>query len=231
MANWLSKGYPLYMKAVFFDLDGTLFYTLEDIKAAIDYAIKAYDGESVPLDDVRRYVGRGLRRALAQAIVDHCPPLADEDEQTLMQALMMRYYENHPVVYTTIYPGIEDMLKMLKDNGIIIGVISNKADAILHSILRKLSPVAFDFVAGAKPSVPLKPDPTVLLKAIDSFGLEKKDVIFVGDSPVDKETADRAGISSIIVSYGFSTPAELEEKGIEHVVNTEMLTRLLSQLL
>lgn len=211
----MSKGYAQGMKAVFFDLDGTLFYTLEDIKAAIDYAIAPYDGDSVPLDDVRRYVGRGLRRALAQAIVEHCPPLEDEGEQELMQALMISYYEKHPVVHTYPYPGIAELLASLKERGVILGIISNKADSIVQEIVSTLSPVPFDFVAGAVPGVPLKPDPSSLLSALSRLSLSKEDIVYVGDSPVDAETASRAGVRSVIVSYGFSSKEELEGRGIE----------------
>ena len=132
-----QKAYPLDMKAVFFDLDGTLFDTLEDIKAAIDYAIRAYDGESVPLCDVRRYVGRGLRRALANAIVEHCPPIQEEGEQELMYQLMLSYYRKHPADHTSLYPGMGELLSSLKEHGIMMGVISNKADEIVHQIIGK----------------------------------------------------------------------------------------------
>ena len=227
-----QKAILEYMKAVFFDLDGTLFNTLEDIKNAIDYAVRAYDGELVPIEDVRRYVGRGLRRALASAIVEHCPPIEEEGEQELMYQLMISYYKKHPADHTALYPGMSELLLFLKEKGIIIGVISNKADAIVHEILDRLSPVEFDFVQGAISSVPLKPDPASLLSAIQHFSLEKEDVIFVGDSPVDAETAERAGIRSVIVSYGFSTKDELQEKGIRSdAENVSSLRRVLSQSL
>ena len=222
----------LDMKAVFFDLDGTLFDTLEDIKAAIDYALAAYDGGPVPLADVRRYVGRGLRRALAQAIVEHCPPLEEEGEQELMYALLLSYYQRHPAVHTVPYPGVMDMLSYLREKGVVIGVISNKADSIVSEIVRTLSSVRFDYVRGAVEGVPLKPDPTALLTAVREFSLSAEDVIYVGDSRVDAETARRAGIRSVIVSYGFSTKDELKTAGIEaDTENIAQLRALLSQWL
>ena len=218
------------MKAVFFDLDGTLFYTLEDIKAALEYAIRAFDGEALPLDDVRRYVGRGLRRALAQAIVEHCPPLRDEGEQELMYQLMISYYKKHPVVHTRLYPGMDELLRSLKERGIFIGVISNKADEIVQEIIGTLSPVGFDYVQGAVRAMPLKPDPASLLAAIEHFSLSTDDVIYVGDSAVDAETADRAGVTSIIVSYGFATAEELGRAGVAaQAENVPSLARVLSQ--
>ena len=218
------------MKAVFFDLDGTLFDTLEDIKAAIDYAIRAYDGESVPLPDVRRYVGRGLRRALAMAIVEHCPPVEDEGEQELMYQLMLSYYRKHPTDHTKLYPGMKELLISLKERGFIIGVISNKADEIVQEIIGTLSPVGFDYIQGAVRSMPLKPDPASLLAAIEHFSLSPDDVIYVGDSAVDAETADRAGVTSIIVSYGFATAEELGRAGVvAQAENVPSLARVLSQ--
>lgn len=220
------------MKAVFFDLDGTLFDTLEDIKAAIDYAIRAYDGESVPLCDVRRYVGRGLRRALANAIVEHCPPIQEEGEQELMYQLMLSYYRKHPADHTSLYPGMGELLSSLKEHGIMMGVISNKADEIVHQIIGKLSPVDFDYVQGACGKFSLKPDPGALLSAMEQFSLSPDDVVYVGDSWVDEETARRAGVRSLIVSYGFSTKDELEARGIAvSAENVASLARVLSQSL
>ena len=75
------------MEAVLFDLDGTLFDTLEDIRSAINYALRAWDGSEASPDDVRRYVGRGLRRAMASAAAEHCPRLEEGEEELMFQLM------------------------------------------------------------------------------------------------------------------------------------------------
>ena len=214
--------------SVFFDLDGTLFDTLEDIRAAINYALKAYDGTEASPDEVRRYVGRGLRRALAQAVAEHCPPLSDDGEFELLLQLMMGYYRTHPGVYTVPYPGIPELLGNLVQNGIAVGVVSNKTDDLVKAVIEHYG-YSFGFVSGQRSDYPLKPDPSLLLHAIEAVGSDAAHSVYVGDSEVDAETGKRAGINTFIVSYGFRRKEELEAAGIEKTLeNTAELASSLS---
>ena len=200
------------MKAVFFDLDGTLFDTLEDIAFSVNYALRAYDIDPVPLSQVRHYVGRGLRNALAQAVAASGRRVEEEDFD-LMHQLLMGCYERHPADHTVPYEGVEDLLSSLKGRGIKTGLLSNKADTIVQGILRKY-PLAFDYASGAVPGVPLKPAPDLFLKALSGLGVSVEETVYVGDSEVDAEFARRAGCRFLIVSYGFRTKEELSGSGI-----------------
>ena len=216
------------MKSVFFDLDGTLFNTIGDIRAAINYALKAYDGTEASEDEVRGYVGNGLRRALARAAAEHCPPIPEEGEFELMVQLMMGYYRNHPCVYTVPYPGIPELLSSLSERGIALGLVSNKTDDLVRAVIEKYG-CSFSFVSGQRSDFPLKPDPSLLLYGMESIGADREHTVYAGDSEVDAETARRAGIPSIIVSYGFRTEAALRAAGItETAENTSRLEALLS---
>ena len=216
------------MKAVLFDLDGTLFDTLEDIRCSINYALRAWDGTEASSDDVRRYVGRGLRRAMAAAAAEHCPRL-EEGEEELMYQLMKSYYRSHPVMHASFYPGIRDLLLRLKSSGVAIGIVSNKDDGILREIIDGCG-VAFDYASGEKPGIPLKPDPYPIAMALKAVGAGKDDALFVGDSEVDAETGKRAGVETIIVSWGFRTRDELGAAGIAaSAENAEELWNQISQ--
>ena len=215
------------MNSVFFDLDGTLFNTIGDIRAAINYALKAYDGTEADEEEVRSYVGRGLRRALAKAVAQHCPPIPDEGEFELMVKLMMSYYRNHPCVHTVPYPGIPELLECLREKGNAIGIVSNKTDDLVRAVLEKYG-YSFDFVSGQRPDYPLKPDPALLLHGISSVGSDKDHTVYVGDSEVDSETAKKAGIPAIIVSYGFRSEEALKAAGIaETAENASQVASLL----
>ncbi len=202
------------MKAVFFDLDGTLLNTLPDIRAAINYALRAYDGKEADDEDVRRYVGHGLHRALSQAVIEKEPKGLDENEMSLMFALMLNAYRRHPIEGTVPYPGIAELLSALKERGIKLGVVSNKEDSIVQEIIDGLLPDTFDFVSGERQGFPLKPDPSLLLYGLGKVGASCGESVYVGDSEVDAETGRRAGIRTVIVSYGFRTEEELKASGI-----------------
>ena len=202
------------MKAVFFDLDGTLLNTLPDIRAAINYALRAYDGKEAGDEDVRRYVGHGLHRALSQAVIEKEPKGLDENEMSLMFALMLNAYRRHPTEGTVPYPGIAELLSELKERGIKLGVVSNKEDSIVQEIIDGLLPDTFDFVSGERQGFPLKPDPSLLLYGLGEVGASCSESVYVGDSEVDAETGRRAGVRTVIVSYGFRTEDELKASGI-----------------
>ena len=216
------------MNAVFFDLDGTLLDTLPDIRNAMNYALRAYDGETASDEDVRRYVGRGLYRALASAAAEKNPKGLDEGEFELMFQLMTSYYRRHAVVQTAPYPGMKELLSHLKDEGMKLGIVSNKADEIVQEIVSELLPDTFDFVSGERRDYPLKPDPSLLLEGLKEVGSSADNAVYIGDSEVDAETGKRAGIRTLIVSYGFRRKEELEKNG---VITSASSVAELSQLL
>lgn len=208
------------MKAVFFDLDGTIFDTLDDITAAINYALRVYDGEEATKEEVRGYVGKGLRRALSLAVAaKHTNGIVDEEEFSLMFTVMMNYYIHHPVVHTKAYNGIPELLSDLKKGGVKLGIVSNKRNEIVQEIVTALLPDTFDYISGEVAGYPLKPDPTLLVSALKKVGSSPAEALYVGDSEVDAETGRRAGIRTFIVSYGFRTEEELRESGIENTIN------------
>ena len=203
------------MKAIVFDLDGTLLNTLEDIRASINYARIAFDGEPISLDDTRRYVGNGLRKALVSSILEHGPRLECEDELDLMFQLMVQYYKNHPAVYSKPYDGILSLLDCLKTSGYKLAILSNKADSIVQEITQKcFKKDLFDIVQGQRSELALKPDPMALLGIIKRLMCNNDDVLYIGDSEVDYKTAINANVKHLIVSYGFRSKEELERSGI-----------------
>ena len=200
------------MKAVFFDLDGTLFNTLLDIAYALNYALRAYDIEPVEGPRVRHYVGRGLRNALAQAVAESGKRI-EEDDFELMLQLLLSSYRKHPADHTAPYEGIGEILSGLRDRGVKLGLLSNKDDNVVQAILEKY-PLPLDYASGALPGFPLKPDTTLFYSALEKLGVKPEETVYVGDSEVDAAFAAKAGCGALIVSYGFRTEEELAESGI-----------------
>ena len=215
------------MKAVIFDLDGTLLNTLEDVASAINYARKAYDGEIVSLQDTRRYIGNGLFKALMRSFEEHGPEI-DPEEAPIIFCLMMGYYRNHPADYAYPYDGIMELLWTLKEKGIKCAILSNKADDILEDMMDKsFGSFKFDYVIGHRKDFALKPDPRSLYHVLEELGVDKEDVLYVGDSEVDYKTAINAGVKHLIVTYGFRDREILEKldgvRLVDHVPSFEEL--------
>lgn len=199
------------MKAVIFDLDGTLLDTLDDIKSAINYARKAYDGEPISSEDARRYIGNGLFKALKRSFDEHGPEVA-EDEFALIFQLMMEYYRKHPADHARPYDGVMELLYGLKEKGIKCAILSNKADSIVQDIAKiSFGDFTFDYVLGHREDFPLKPDPESVKHVLSVLGVEKDDILYVGDSEVDYKTAMSIGARHIIVTYGFRDRVDLEK--------------------
>jgi phosphoglycolate phosphatase len=203
------------MKAVIFDLDGTLLDTIDDIRSAINYARAAYDGVLVSREDTRRYVGNGLFNALKKSFIEHGPVLESEDEFSLIFQLMMGYYKNHPADHAYPYEGVMELLWTLKKKGVKCAILSNKADSIVQDMLSKsFGDFVFDFAIGHRDDFPLKPNAASLYYVLEKLGVDKEDVIYIGDSEVDYKTAINAGVKHIIVTYGFRDRSDLEKAGV-----------------
>lgn len=215
-------------KLVVFDLDGTLLDTLPDIQKALNYALSPYEIPQVELGETRRLVGRGLRNALYGAVAESGVRIEDND-LALMYELLVSSYMRHPSENTYPYDGIPELLKHLDKEGIMVAIASNKKDEIVKRIVKDVLPfVHFTFVIGQKDEYPLKPDPEGILTEIGKLGLDRDDIVYVGDSEVDAETGKNAGCDYLIVNYGFRTERELEEKGITNTVDSPqiLMTRL-----
>ena len=207
-------------KLVVFDLDGTLLDTLPDIAYAINYALSAWDIEPLSLEAIRLNVGHGLRNALYASVRDS-QKIIEESDMGLMYELMMNTYVKHPSDHTVPYGGIIEMLEELTEEGVKLGVLSNKSDVLVKRIVAdKLPHIPFSFVLGQCEEYPLKPDPTSLMAMVEKSGTSLSDTVYVGDSEVDWKTAANAGVKCHIVSYGFRREEELMENGIRETVKT-----------
>ena len=202
---------------VLFDLDGTLADTLEDLADAMDRVLR---GEGLPehsYAEYQRMIGHGIHQLVSAAL-----PADRRDQQTIDRCfgLMMADYGEHSLVKTHPYDDVAELLTALQARGLKLAVLSNKADEPTQRIAAALfADGALDAVAGARPDVPLKPDPAGALRAAASLGLEPGRMLYVGDSPTDMRTAIAAGMTPVGVSWGFRTRDELAEAGASVVLD------------
>lgn len=142
-------------KLAIFDLDGTLLYTLEDLHASTNFALESEGLPKRSLDEVRRFVGNGIRKLIERAVPDGCAP----DVTDRVFAAFKRHYAENCMVLTRPYPGIPEMLDALKARGWQLGVVSNKADEPVKALIAHYFPGVFDSVVGERENVRKKPAP------------------------------------------------------------------------
>lgn len=182
-----------------FDLDGTLLDTLDDLAASCNYAMRAMGFPEHGIDDVRRFVGNGVRKLIERAVPDgDRNPLFEQALDTFRQ-----HYMAHSLDTTQPYPGIMALLKALKEKGKRVAVVSNKFDAATKSLCRHFFGPLVDVAIGESERVKKKPAPDTVLEALRQLGAEKGGAVYVGDSDVDIATAANSGIPCISVLWGF----------------------------
>lgn len=217
------------IRNIIFDLDGTLLYTLDDIKAAMDHALLSIGCEPLSLEEVRACVGSGLLNALKMALSLRRQVLGEAEIEDLYQK-MISFYEENLDVHTREYEGITELLTGLCRNGVALAVLSNKNDRMVKSLIASHFPaIPFCVVEGKRKDGPLKPDARLTLSILERMGAKVEETVLVGDSEVDYRTAVNAGLKPMVVSYGFRTRKELEDSLVVPVASSvKELSRLLS---
>ena len=192
---------------VIFDLDGTLLNTLEDLTDAVNYVMKEYQYPQRTIEEVRRFVGNGIRRLMEQAV----PENVSEAEFERAFEDFKRYYTEHCQIKTCAYDGIMPLLKCLYKGGYAMAIVSNKN----HGAVCELNDLYFkqyiETAIGQKDGIRKKPAPDTVLQALKELGKDKETAIYVGDSEVDFATAKNTGMDCVLVTWGFRTMEELSE--------------------
>lgn len=204
-------------KLAIFDLDGTLLNTIEDLGRAANHALAT---KGLPIHNMASYpflVGNGVRNLLLRALPDtyHTESAIDE-----VLAIFKEYYNEHNCDYTTPYDGIRELLQNLSDMGVKIAVASNKYQQATEKIVRHYFPdIEFISINGQQEGIPVKPDPSIVFDILLKAETTKDETVFIGDSGVDMETARRACVDSIGVTWGFRSEKELTEHFADKIVH------------
>lgn len=188
-------------KTYIFDLDGTLLDTLSDLAAAVNYALRTHGMPEHSIDDVRRFVGNGVRKLMERAIPDGATnPQFDETFATFRQ-----YYMAHSLDTTRPYEGIPEALAALKARGCRLAVVSNKMMAATQELCQHFFPDTIEVAIGENEAegIRKKPAPDTVFAALKALGVGKEGAVYVGDSDVDIETARNSGLPCISVLWGF----------------------------
>lgn len=203
-------------QAVLFDLDGTLLDTLDDLATAANRALTARGLPVHPVDAYRYFVGEGVR-TLAERILPEALRLPAMVEEIV--SAFQKEYANNWHDRTLPYPGIAPLLDRLTADGLRLCILSNKPDAFTRLCVQRLLPQwTFEPLWGQRPEIPKKPDPAAALEIARLLGLTPSDILYVGDTAIDMQTARAAGMDAVGVLWGFRTAAELQGAGAHYLI-------------
>ena len=186
-------------KAIIFDLDGTLTDTLEDLYLSVNHALRSCNLPERSLDEVRRFVGNGIRKLIERSV----PEDTSIDMLERCFEAFRAYYVIHCQDHTRLYPGIASLLTALHAKGYRMAVVSNKLQAGVDELADTFFNGVIDVAIGEQSGIPRKPEPDMVRHALDRLGVKKEEAIYVGDSDVDLQTASNAGLPCISVLWGF----------------------------
>ncbi len=202
-------------KAIIFDLDGTLLYSLEDIADCMNATLSKFSYKTYPLEDYKYFVGNGIK-----ALVDKAVPkdISDDRRREVLDiyssCILLHQYDK-----TRPYEGIVEVLLKLNELKIPIAVLSNKPHIATVSVIdHYFKNIEFSYIMGQKPGIPVKPDPAGAIEISKHLGFSLEDILYVGDSDVDMQMAKRAGMFPAGALWGFRTKDELLENGAKKVL-------------
>ena len=204
-------------KLVIFDLDGTLLNTIADLAQSTNHALSRLGYPTHEVDKYNFMVGNGINKLFERAL-----PEGEKSEENVLRVRneFIPYYDVHNADESRPYPGIPDLRKQLQEKGIQVAVASNKYQAATEKLIRHYFPeIRFVAVFGQREGIKVKPDPTIVEDILQITSVEKKDVLYVGDSGVDMQTALNAGVTACGVTYGFRPRAELESFHPAYIVD------------
>ena len=208
-------------KAAIFDLDGTLIDSLADLADSANEMLAGFGFPRHDLDKYRYFVGNGSRK-----LIERCLPAEKAADSAFVDEALAKYkrcYDKNLTHKTVCYEGIMDMLTALQAKHIPLGICTNKHQSAADTIVDKLFPKdMFVSVIGDCKDMPRKPDPKKVLLIATKMGVKPAEVAYFGDTSVDMDTANNAGMLPIGVTWGFRPQEELVEHGAKILLDTPM---------
>ena len=216
---------PAPKRLILYDLDGTLVDTLEDITSAVNHTLRMLQLPAVAADEVRGYVGRGVRQ-----LVQRCIKMEDPKRLEYGMQVYLAYYARHMLDHSRLYPGVEPFLEQFASRQ--QAVITNKPNPFSQQILEALGIARhfIEIIAGDS-GYPKKPSPESARALMQRTGVAASDTVFIGDSPIDVEAGRSAGIMTVGLTQGLTDESELRAAHPDLVVShlTELLDLAVQQ--
>jgi phosphoglycolate phosphatase len=202
-------------KGIIFDLDGTLVNSLEDISDAMNTVLTGLNYPTHTYDTYQYFIGSGLRNLVSKAL-----PASNNSQEQIETCFdcMITEYREICTMKTKPYEGIIELLDQLVSRNIKLAVFSNKADELTKKIATEIFPDYFDAAIGLNTEDLKKPNPFEALQISKNWNLKTEEILFVGDSDIDMQTAKNANMFAVGVTWGYRTEKELFESGAKLVI-------------
>ena len=186
-------------KLAIFDMDGTILDTLVDLAEAVNYALRKAGLPERSLQEVRSYLGNGMLRLIRLA----APEDASAELLAELKETFTEYYKAHCSAHTRPYDGIVELIEELRSQGVKTAVVSNKPDFGVQLLVQDYFPTSFDAAVGERIGIAKKPAPDSVNEVLRLLDISREEAVYIGDSEVDIETARNAGMTGVIVTWGF----------------------------
>lgn len=204
---------------IIFDLDGTLLNTLEDLTDAVNVMLRNFEYPERTLEEVRRFVGNGIRRLVERALPENVNHSIYEEAFSFFAS----YYTQNCRIKTRPYDGVLELIESLADKGVRMAIVSNKNDAAVKELNQYYFAEHIHHALGVTDKLAKKPAPEMIWEAFKELAGEdsvsREEALYVGDSEVDKQTADNAGLDCALVSWGFRERALLENLAPAYLID------------
>lgn len=217
----MKKTFPIAVRAVMIDLDGTLLDTIPDLAAATNLMLGHLGHEPLPLAVVRTYVGKGIPRLVERALARDIEGRADAATLAAALPVFERFYTEVNGRHTTIYPGVREGLELFRAAGFRLACVTNKSGAFTGPLLERMALAHFFELTVAGDTLPRKkPDPMQLLHACTQFGVPPEYMLMIGDSANDAQAARAAGCPVFCVPYGYNEGQAVQSLDVDAIVGS-----------
>lgn len=226
-----NMGTEAPLRAVIFDLDGTLVNSLGHIASACNHVLRKLRLPQLPEEQYASLAGGGNRKLLARTLQASTKSVPSDSAVTAAVKMKRAYDDEVGASNAVEFDGISEMLQALSDSELQLAVLSNKAEHLVRLVVEKCFPsIKFVAVHGARDNVPLKPSPVPALDILQRLSVRSEECAFVGDTQIDVETGNAAGMVSVAVAWGFRSANELLHAGAKYVARDPRdLTSILMQ--
>lgn len=213
-----TKMQTTMKQLVIFDLDGTLLNTVGDIAAATNHALTTLGHPTRTVEEIKSFVGNGINKLFERALPE---PYKTEENVLRMRAAFIPYYNEHGTEKTVPFPGIVTLLEQLQTSGKLLAVASNKYQQATQALVRHFFPtIRFVAVLGQRDGIAVKPDPSIVEEIRREARVERNEILYVGDSGVDMQTAINAQVEAVGVTWGCRPRQELQKFNPRWIVDT-----------